>query len=248
MILRLLLASIVAAVLAAGMAACETTQQQSQRLSLNAKKLLNVDGLKIAKQNGQIKAVSAAAVNDKYGSAVVVNLVNSGPTQLNVPIAAVMIGKKRKNLWNNSIPGLDKSLISAAAVEKGKSFWVNNQIDLNVAPKRVKAKVGVSSERPKGPLPKLTLSDESFKADSSGVYLNGTITNRSKIVQKRLVISCISTAGGRLKAAGRSIIERLQPAPTPKPTRFRVYFIGNPKGGAMKCIAPPTTLTGDAAQ
>jgi hypothetical protein len=164
-----------------------------------------------------------------------------------VPIAIALIGKRKKNIWNNSTPGLDTSLISAGIVEKGNSFWINNQIDTNVTPRRVTAKVGVSSERPKGPMPVIKLSDQSFKDDSSGIYLSGEIKNKSKIVQKRLVISCISLSGNQLKAAGRGIIDVLQPAPTPKPVRFRVYLIGNPKGGKVQCLAPPTTLTGDTA-
>ncbi len=239
---------IVAAVIAlASLAGCESTQETSQRLSLNAKKLLNEEGLKITKRNAQIKAVSVASIKDQYGTAVVVNLKNSGPTQLNVPIAIALIGKKKKNIWNNSTPGLDTSLISAGVVEKGNSFWINNQIDTNVTPRRVTAKVGASSERPKGPMPVIKLSDQSFKDDSSGIYLSGEIKNESKIVQKRLVISCVSLSGNQLKAAGRGIIDVLRPAPTPKPVRFRVYLIGNPKGGKVQCLAPPTTLTGDTA-
>ena len=84
---------IVAAVIAlASLAGCESTQETSQRLSLNAKKLLNEEGLKITKRNAQIKAVSVASIKDQYGTAVVVNLKNSGPTQLNVPIAIALIG------------------------------------------------------------------------------------------------------------------------------------------------------------
>jgi len=96
-------------------------------------------------------------------------------------------------------------------------------------------------------MPVIKLSDESFKDDSSGIYLSGEIKNKSKIVQKRLVISCVSLSGNQLKAAGRAIIDVLRPAPTPKPVRFRVYLIGNPKGGMVQCHAPPTTLTGDTA-
>jgi hypothetical protein len=245
MIFRLAITA--AALLAAvgGLSACESTQETSQRLSLNAKKLLNVEGLKVTKQNARIKVTSTAVLHDQYGSAVVVNLANSGKTQLAVPIAVKLLGKKKKKIWDNSLAGLDTSLISTAVVEPGRSFWVNNQIQSQEIPRSAKAKVGISETPLKTALPKIALSKEALKSDVSGAYLSGVITNNSKIIQKRIVISCISSRGTTIKAAGRAIIERLQPAPTKKPNLFRVYFIGNPKGGSMKCLAPPTTLTGD---
>jgi len=245
MIFRLVLVAAALLVTVGGLSACESTQDTSQRLSLNAKKLLNVEGLKVTKQNARIKVSSTAVLHDQYGSAVVVNLTNSGKTQLGVPIAVKLTGKKKKKIWDNSLAGLDTSLISAAAVEPGRSFWVNNQIQSQEVPRSATAKVGISDTPLKTALPKIVLSKETLASDVSGAYLSGVITNNSKITQKRIVISCISSTGSTIKAAGRGIIERLQPAPTKKPNLFRVYFIGNPKGGSLKCIAPPTTLTGD---
>jgi len=245
MIFRLVLVAAALLVTVGGLSACESTQDTSQRLSLNAKKLLNVEGLKVTKQNARIKVSSTAVLHDQYGSAVVVNLTNSGKTQLGVPIAVKLTGKKKKKIWDNSLAGLDTSLISAAAVEPGRSFWVNNQIQSQEVPRSATAKVGISDTPLKTALPKIVLSKETLASDVSGAYLSGVITNNSKITQKRIVISCISSTGSTIKAAGRGIIERLQPAPTKKPNLFRVYFIGNPKGGSLKCIAPPTTLTGE---
>jgi len=245
MILRFALTAAALLVAIGGMSACESTQDTSQRLSLNAKKLLNVEGLKVTKQNSQIKVVSTAVLHDQYGSAIVVNLTNSGKTQLSVPIAVKLLGKKKKKIWDNSLAGLDTSLISAAAIEPGRSFWVNNQIQSQEVPRSATAKVGISDTPLKSALPKIVLSDEKLNSDVSGAYLGGVITNKSKIPQKRIVITCLSSSGSKIKAAGRAIIERLLPAPTKKPNLFRVYFIGNPKGGSLKCEAPPTTLTGD---
>lgn len=245
MIFRFALATAALLVAIGGISACESTQETSQRLSLKAKKLLNVEGLKVTKQNSQIKVVSTSTLHDQYGSAVVVNLVNRGKAQLKVPIAVALLGKKKAKIWDNSLPGLDVSLISAAAVVPGRSFWVNNQVQSQAVPRSAKAKVGISETPLKAPLPKIEISKQVLRSDSSGAYLAGVITNKSKIAQKRIVISCVSVGGGKARAAGRAIIERLMPAPTPKPTLFRVYFIGNPKGGKLNCEAPPTTLTGE---
>ncbi len=244
MTFRLVLTAAALFAVVAGLAACESTQETSQRLSRNSKKLLNVEGLKVTKRNAKIKVVSTATLHDQYGSAVFVELFNRGKTQRNVPIAVTLLDKKKKKVWDNSLAGLDSSLISAAAVEPGRSFWVNNQIQSPQTPRSAKAKVGISDTALKGALPRIVIKEDGLVDDVSGAYLAGVITNNSKIPQKRIVIYCISSSGNKIKAAGRAIIERLLPAPTKKPTLFRVYFIGNPEGGKLKCLAPPTTLTG----
>ena len=54
MIFRLAITAAALLATIGGLSACESTQETSQRLSLNAKKLLNVEGLKVTKQNARI--------------------------------------------------------------------------------------------------------------------------------------------------------------------------------------------------
>lgn len=239
--------TIMASALAAiSLASCESTQQTSDRLSTNAKKLLNAEGLKVTSQNKAIKVTGTSVLKDPNGIAAVVDLKNSGPAQAGVPVAIAVNGAGGKEIWSNSTPGLDRSLITAAVVERGSSFWVNNQIQAAGKPKRAVARIGPAESKVPANAPVIKLSKFKFKSDVSGVYLSGVVKNKSKIPQKRLVISCVSRSGGKVAAAGRAIIDRLAPDPTPKPVLFRVYFIGNPKGGDVQCISPPTTLTGEA--
>ena len=48
-------------------------------------------------------------------------------------------------------------------------------------------------------------------------------------------------AGPAVVAAGRGILDALPPAGA-KPTRFTIFFIGNPKGAKLSFSAPPTVL------
>ena len=52
----------------------------------------------------------------------------------------------------------------------------------------------------------------------------------------------VAIRGGKVVAAGRAIVEKLDPAPTKKPVRFKIYFIGDPKGAALKLTTAPTVL------
>jgi hypothetical protein len=76
-----------------------------------------------------------------------------------------------------------------------------------------------------------------------GAYAKGTIANRSSVAQKRIVITCVARDGGRVVAAGRAVIDRLEPAASlKKPTTFTVFFIGDPRQARLDCSAPPTVL------
>ena len=44
-------------------------------------------------------------------------------------------------------------------------------------------------------------------------------------------------------AAGRALVEKLAPEPQKKPTRFSIFFIGDPKGGTLDVRPVPTVLT-----
>ncbi len=227
-----------------GMSACETTQQTSERLSKNAGTLLAAKGVKITRENVDVKVVSETVLRDENGVAAVVSVRNTGPAQAKVPVLIAVSDAKGRSLYTNSIPGLDPSLTSLAVIGKGeRTFWVNNQIPGATAPRKVAARLGVTTAPAPATLPRLTITKLHYGNDVSGVFARGVVTNHSKVPQKRLVVSCVSRKGSKVVAAGRAIVERLQPAPTPKPVTFRVYFIGDPKGGSVSCVAPPTVLT-----
>ena len=245
---RAVCAAVAAALASLSLAACETTQETSSRLAAGAKDVAKEHGLKIGRENRSIAVTGSSVLRDANGVAAVVLLRNSGPAQAGVPIAIALRDAKGRDLYRNDLAGLDGSLTTIAVVPaRGRTFWVNDQIQAAAAPRRATAKVGTARRAPSGPLPRMDLRRVAFEHDSDGVFARGIVENRSKLVQRRLVISCISRRGDRILAAGRAIVDRLPPAPTPKPASFRVYFIGNPKGGGLSCTAPPTVLPGGSS-
>ena len=90
-------------------------------------------------------------------------------------------------------------------------------------------------------LPRFAISGVSLQSDAGSVFAKGTIVNRSKVAQKRLTIFCVARKGDKVVAAGRGILDVLPPAGA-KPSRFTVFFIGNPKGAKLSFSAPPTVL------
>jgi hypothetical protein len=225
----------------------ETTQEKSATKAKLAKRAITGQkGLSIGKANRDIEVTSSGVVQDPNGVAAVVRLKNTGRTQAVLPVAITVSDAKGKKLYANDVPGLDPSLVSLPVLRAGEEVdWVNNQILVAGHAKAVTAEVGAAKSSPSGALPEITLGKVEVGRDADGTYAKGTVANASAIPQKRLVISCVARKRGRILAAGRGIVDRLAPAAdSRRPTTFTVFFIGDPKGAAVDCAAPPTVLSG----
>jgi hypothetical protein len=226
-------------------AGCESTQTTSKRLAKEGKNVLKEQaGVKVGAENPDVRVTETAVLKDANGIAAVVGLKNTSKrAQSQLPVGITIKDAKGSKIYANDVPGLDASLTSMALLRSGgEAYWVDNQILGNGAPKALDVKVG----RAKGPVPRaipeITLTKVHFDRDVSGPYVTGVITNHSKVLQRRLTIFCVARKGSRIVAAGRAVVEKLPPAPTPKPIRFSVYFIGNPTGAKLSFTVPPVNL------
>ena len=182
-------------------------------------------------------------LQDKNGIAAVVELRNNGKgAQAGLPVSIAVTDAKGKALYRNDVAGLEDSLVSMALLAKGEdAFWVNNQITATGKPAKVQAKVGAAKGKVPARVAELRHRRRQTESDSDSVYVTGTIANRSTVAQKRLTIFCVARKGSKIVAAGRAILDAL-PAAGAKPTKFTVFFIGNPKGAKLSFSAPPTVL------
>lgn len=236
-------AALACACAATSLSACESTQDTSARLAKRAKGLANQQGLKIARDNPSVRVRTTAVLRDANGIAAVVELQNTGPAQASLPVAIAVDDAKGKPIFRNDAAGLDPSLVQMPLLRKGESaWWVNNQVTAAGVPVKVAARVGEAKAPAPADAPVIEISKVHVGSDADGLFAQGIVANRSKIVQTRLTIFCVARRGGRVVAAGRAIIDRLPPAPTPKPMKFTVFFIGNPKGARLEFAAPPTVL------
>lgn len=232
---------------ALSLAACESTQDKSARLAKEAKSEIKQQrGLKITAKNKQAKVVSKGIVQDTTGVAVAVTVHNTGPTQVDVPIAITVSGKGGKRLYANDAPGLDPSLVSIPVLRKGETTtWVNNQIIAASKATRVKVVVGNGKKAPAGSPPTITLSSLETGRDADGPFVHGRASNQSETAQRRLTISCVAASDGVIKAAGRSVLEKLPAkADSKRPARFTAFLIGKPGDAPVKCAAPAVTWKG----
>lgn len=236
-----------AAVLAAtALSACESTQDKAAIVRKQGEQALaGRHGLEIKQLNPDIKVLGKTILHDANGTAVVVELRNEGKQdEAQVPIGIALADAKGKKVFANDAPGLDPALVSIPLVAGNKdTFWVHNQIITTQVPSKLVVKVGAAkaTDIPAAP-PHITLSNIKLAKDDSGAYVTGLVHNRSKVTQKRLTIFCVAKNGGKIVAAGRAVVDKLPPSPTPKPINFSVYFIGNPAGATLDFSVPPVVL------
>jgi hypothetical protein len=227
------------ALLALGaLSACESNQDRSARLEKEASAvLLNDEGLKVTKENPDVKVLSTTVLSESEGSAVVVEVHNDSSQNLvDVPIAVDVLDAKGKSVYKNDEPGLEQALVSIpylAADSDG--VWVNDQILATGKPATAKVKVGVGGTPFSGEQPNIEVTEPHLE---SGMIASGEVINRTGEDQKRFLLYAVARQGGKIVAAGRGAFEHLKPES--KPLHYHVYMIGNAEGAELTISHFPT--------
>jgi hypothetical protein len=229
-------------IVTAALCGCESTQSKSARLAKEGKGALKERGLSVARQNADVKIVSTATVQDQNGTAVVVDMRNTGKHGLaGLPVAIDVKGASGRSLFRNDAAGLDQSLVNAPLLLPGRDLlWVNDQVNASGKPRRVEARVGREHTRVSGSPPKLEIRNVKVTVDPvDGLAATGLIVNRSGVEQRKLTVFGVARAGRKVVAAGRGQVNRLKAR---KESRFQIFFIGDPRRGRLTLSAPPTVL------
>ena len=228
------------AVLIASLAAgCESTQDKAEKLRSEASAAFTEKGLRITKVSKDVKVTRKQVFADANGIAVAVQLRNtSGRALARVPIAIDVRAANGKSLFRNDAPGLAASLTSISLIRpKETVWWVNDQVLATGKPAKVVVKVGRSPAFG-GKAPEVAVTPPRFEEDPvSGLSVSGKATNRSDILQREFTLFAVARKGDQVIAAGRGAIDRLKPRDT---AGWQVFFIGNPRGGEVELVAPPT--------
>lgn len=233
------LAPLAAAAVAVLLAGCQSTQGKSAELAATGGVATKEKGLEIDERSRAVKVTAKSVVSDRNGTAVVVEVRNRSKRPLvGVPLA-IDVRKGGESVFANDAPGLEASLTSIAALAPGERMaWVNDQV-FEAGPK-VRAVVGTTAAKAPAKLPEIAVGPPRVGGDpTSGFAIEGKLTNRSKLLQRKLVIFAVARKDGRVVAAGRGQVERLRPGAS---APYQVFFIGNPAGARVELAAPPTTF------
>jgi hypothetical protein len=234
------------AILAGGVAiaGCESTQDKSARLRKHGNTVLSQrTQTLVVRPNPDVRVLRTVALHDENGSAAVVELRNRSSRGLvNVPVAIDVRGANGASVFRNDTTGIEASLIGPSFLAARSSLdWVNDQVTAAGIPRSVLARVGVGSGAPPKQVPQIRVGPAHLENDpTSGISAVGKVVNGSSIPQRHQILYCVARRGGRIVAAGRGGIDRLKPH---KPTRYTIFFIGNPRGAQLTITAPPTTFS-----
>lgn len=229
---------------AISLSACESTQDKAAKAQeLGEELAASQVPLAIPKPNEDVKVAGTSLLSDENGTAVVVELQNTGKqTIAGVPILVAVKDAKGKTMFTNDAFGLDFALNHVPVMKPGETvFWVNDQILANGEPKSVRVTVGQPELKVPPELPEVAVSPGRLNEDSSGVLVEGTMTNQSQVDQKKLVLFAVARDGGKVVAAGRGAFKNLR-AGAPRPGTFNIFFIGDPRGAEITITAPPSVL------
>lgn len=232
-----------AATLLAGsaLAGCDSTQDKAQKLRASGSDAFDARGLRVKERSREVSAGKPSLLRDSNGIAVVVPLRNrTARTLRNVPISIDVRDRKGKSLFRNDDPGLEPSLVGISVLRpRERVTWVNDQVFAAGKPAKVVVRVG-KAKALSGALPKLSVTAPRYERDPvSGLSVSGKVRNASKLLQRKLVLYAVARRGGRIVAAGRGGIERLQPG---RRAGYQIFFIGKPADASVSLAMPPTTL------
>jgi hypothetical protein len=220
------------------MSCTESNQSRSQKIAANAKSSAKESQLTISKRNPDVHVARTDVINGDGGVTVVaVELKNSGPEQLNVPLVFDGYGKSKKSLYRNNQAGLQEALQRVGSIPAGKTvWWVNDQVPVPEI-KRIRAKVGAGTSGKK--LPDVSVGRGRLVNDPDGQFYVGTVQNRSSSAVSSLPLYAVGLSGGKVVAAGRAIVQRLGPSGR---ANYRILLAGKPAGAQLSIYAAPKPI------
>jgi hypothetical protein len=232
----------VAALVALG--GCESSQEKSAKLEREAKLAVRnaPKGLAIARSSRRVRATSTAIVTGSEGAAVLVTLRNSSAAaERELPIAITVRNAAGAEVYTNTTPGTTHQLTTVPLVPAhGSLVWIDDQVSASAATARtVTALVGEGTPA-HGAAPRITVTAAHIVTDpSNGVGGEATVTNHSDVEQRELVVFATALRGGRVVAAGRSVVPQLAAHGS---ASVQVFFVGSPVGAQLQLSAPATTF------
>jgi hypothetical protein len=231
------------ALLAVGLVAggCDTTQQKSARAKLQATRLLASRRAVVVRQTDpRIAVQSATLVRGPRASAVVVRLRNHGPTTLqDLPVTVGLRRPGRHPLLLNARRGVPYLQTHAPAIAAGgQATWVFVARRRVPHGGRVFARVGPPAPG-SGPARKRLVSLRAAAPAARAGALSVSVENPTAVPQYGLDVYAYVTRAGRYVAAGRAAIAHLG---TGSRRSIRLHLVGNPRGGVVHVLAPPSTL------
>jgi hypothetical protein len=223
--------------------ACESTQDKARELEERGEAIAaSQKPLTIDQPSKDVRVLGTTLLSDENGDAIVVEVQNtSKETLVNVPILVDLRDAKGKTIFKNDTFGIEPSLNHIPMLRPGETFdWVNDQLAPSGTPKSAKVTVGVITEKAPAQIPELEVESPTLRSSNLGAEVEGKVTNKSQVDQRKLVLFAVARSGGKIVAAGRGQLKALKVGA--RPGTYNIFFIGDPSGADVTVKAPPSVL------
>lgn len=224
---------------------CVTTAEQSAKIAAEGDHLIQARAsLRVTHPNPVVQIGRTAVIRTAAGTAAAVELrAKGGRAEADLPLLIDVRDAHGRSVYRNDAAGLQPSLQRFGLLRpRHSAWWVSDQVvPAGGTPRRLTARVGAG--RSVAVAPRVGLSGVHLTADAGGQYLTGTVRNHAGVQLADVPIFAVALRGGRVVAAGRALVPRLPARPGPKPVRFRLYFIGSPRGARVELSVAPSLPT-----
>jgi hypothetical protein len=222
------------------LAGCETTEQKSAQI---AKRLghqsAGVTTTHIGAANPDVRVDQSQLVQSSSGTAAALELTNtSARAEVDIPILITVDDHAGKPVYSNdtagaSNPSGELSLLGAHATV----WWVDpNVLASGANAASITAKIGAPAASAPAPAAAFAASHLHTGSSYIGPFVSGKVLNRSPTAQTEVTIYAVELAGGRVVAAGQSLIASLAAHAS---ASFQVSLIGSAKGAKPAATVAP---------
>jgi hypothetical protein len=239
--MRRVLAVASCGVLSVALSACESTEQESARISREGQRLVASQGpLKLGAVSHSVRVSEVTLLSGGGRMAVAVRLSDTSTRpQKDVPLVVEVEGTGGKRLYSNETGGLDASLQHIALLQpRQEEYWVDDQILTSQSATTARVRAGSAPEVRSSSIPQLTATAGPISRQAGLSVLAGGLVNHSATSMEKVPVFAVALRAGRIVAAGRAVVESL-PAHSAR-VPFQIFLVGNPAGATIKLTAAPT--------
>jgi hypothetical protein len=223
--------------------ACESTQQESEKIGREDKQLAAGQGsLKLGAVNHSVRVSDVTLLSSAGRTAVAAKLTGTSTRpQLEVPVLVEVTGAHGKVSYSNEAGGLEASLQRMALLRPGRGeWWVDDQVLTSQSASGVKLRVGTgSAQRASSALSTLSTTAPHVTEQGGLSVVGADVVNHSAKAQEKVPVFAVAVRGGRVVAAGRAVVSVLPGHPGAL-VPFQIFLVGNAAGASIELTVVPT--------
>lgn len=231
------------ALLGAGVAGCQTTQDKSAALQAKAATVDGPGRAKVGRADRSVRIVRFREIRGQGRTAVAVELENRGARPLRGVPVVLRVTRQGREQFANDIAGNDRLGLRVPVLPPGRFTWINAELPAIEDGAQLTVKLGAAQRTWRGGTSGLRVTGLKRSAEPEtpdGVSVEGTVRNTGRGAQRDVPIFITAQEGTRTVAVATGRIERIAAR---RSESFQAYLTGAGRKGRLRAVALPTSPT-----